>query len=332
MGAGGLEPLLTVCPHCGTRFRVTESQLQAARGRVRCGACGSVFDGVEQLVLDTPREFATTQDAEQALDELMAELMADTRVVPPPRGPEPPAALPESSGLQAPEPAAAAVPEPSSELAPEAPSARGAEPPSTEPTAAEPQGSVEAASTASEPAPTAEEPGPATPSPFSDAVVFGPPRRMRRRWIWPLALLAALVVTAQVLWFRFDVLVRDPAWRPLYGWICSWAGCELPVQRAPALIRTRNLTVQSAGIDGGSLVVRVLIVNEAAFPQPFPALELRFSELNGAVVAGHRFLPGEYLSGDARNLTLMPMGTPVQIELRIPDPGPHAVNYELDLR
>jgi hypothetical protein len=173
---------------------------------------------------------------------------------------------------------------------------------------------------------------PVAPSPFSDSVVFGPPRRARRRWIWPLAVLGVLVVTAQVLWFRFDVLVRDPAWRPLYGWICGWAGCELPVQRAPALIRTRNLTVESAGADSGELLVRVLIVNEAEFPQPFPGLELRFSELNGAVVAGHRFLPAQYLAGDARNLQLMPVRTPVQIELRIPDPGPHAVNYELDLR
>ena len=45
-----LEPLITECPSCRTRFRVAETQLQSARGRVRCGACLTVFNGVEHLI------------------------------------------------------------------------------------------------------------------------------------------------------------------------------------------------------------------------------------------------------------------------------------------
>ncbi|SFR60585.1 MJ0042 family finger-like domain-containing protein [Marinobacter daqiaonensis] len=36
--------LLTRCPHCDTRFRVTEEQLSVAKGKVRCGHCMEVFD------------------------------------------------------------------------------------------------------------------------------------------------------------------------------------------------------------------------------------------------------------------------------------------------
>ncbi|WP_328187499.1 DUF3426 domain-containing protein [Marinobacter sp. OP 3.4] len=36
--------LLTRCPHCDTRFRVTDGQLNVANGRVRCGHCMEVFD------------------------------------------------------------------------------------------------------------------------------------------------------------------------------------------------------------------------------------------------------------------------------------------------
>lgn len=43
------EPLITQCPRCRTRFRVTREQLETADGRVRCGACLAVFQGREAL-------------------------------------------------------------------------------------------------------------------------------------------------------------------------------------------------------------------------------------------------------------------------------------------
>ncbi len=54
--------LATRCPVCGTAFRVQREQLAARGGKVRCGKCATVFDGVaalveeggEKLVLDPP--------------------------------------------------------------------------------------------------------------------------------------------------------------------------------------------------------------------------------------------------------------------------------------
>lgn len=42
---------ITRCPHCDTAFRVTDAQLEAARGAVRCGACLLVFSAREHLIL-----------------------------------------------------------------------------------------------------------------------------------------------------------------------------------------------------------------------------------------------------------------------------------------
>jgi len=42
--------LVTRCPACGTAFRVQRDQLAAHFGTVRCGKCGSVFNGVAALV------------------------------------------------------------------------------------------------------------------------------------------------------------------------------------------------------------------------------------------------------------------------------------------
>jgi predicted Zn finger-like uncharacterized protein len=41
--------LVTRCPVCTTAFRVRRAQLASRAGRVRCGKCGTVFDGVASL-------------------------------------------------------------------------------------------------------------------------------------------------------------------------------------------------------------------------------------------------------------------------------------------
>ena len=44
--------LTTRCPDCGTAFRVQPVQLSARGGKVRCGKCTHVFDGVAALVAE----------------------------------------------------------------------------------------------------------------------------------------------------------------------------------------------------------------------------------------------------------------------------------------
>ena len=46
--------LTTRCPNCGTAFRVQPAQLSARGGKVRCGKCTHVFDGVAALVSENP--------------------------------------------------------------------------------------------------------------------------------------------------------------------------------------------------------------------------------------------------------------------------------------
>lgn len=46
--------LTTRCPSCATAFRVQPGQLSARGGKVRCGKCAAVFDGVAGLVEEQP--------------------------------------------------------------------------------------------------------------------------------------------------------------------------------------------------------------------------------------------------------------------------------------
>ena len=45
-----MSGLITRCQVCATAFRVQRAQLAARGGKVRCGKCGTVFDGVAGLV------------------------------------------------------------------------------------------------------------------------------------------------------------------------------------------------------------------------------------------------------------------------------------------
>ncbi len=97
MAEDSLEPLITQCPTCRTRFRVTESQLNVAAGRVRCGACLSVFTGLEHLVLAAGPRLKPGESASQALDALLDELRADPEPKPDRVAmPEPPKQRPDA--------------------------------------------------------------------------------------------------------------------------------------------------------------------------------------------------------------------------------------------
>lgn len=57
---------LTRCPHCQTRFRVTEKQLGAAGGKVRCGQCRQVFNALDNAESEAPEpEPVQTEQQEQ---------------------------------------------------------------------------------------------------------------------------------------------------------------------------------------------------------------------------------------------------------------------------
>ncbi|MDZ7668781.1 MAG: zinc-ribbon and DUF3426 domain-containing protein [Gammaproteobacteria bacterium] len=358
-----LEPLITECPGCQTRFRASEVQLQQARGRVRCGACLTVFNGVHHLVLASGRDYADEAQAQQALDALLDELSA--------------APAPESSAAPAEEGEAPSAPALRSRApgqttifsgfeeadAPAAADETAVAETSADDTSADEQSAAaayrfEVLDEAPEPAPprveaaeapsagAAAKPGadgatPVTQTPpepdtapepaAREPVVFGEPR-VRRPLVWAGIAAGLILLAVQVLWYRFDEWAVDPQWRAVYGPICAVVGCALPEMRDSDLLKTRNLAVRSDPENPEQLLVSAVIVNEAEFAQPFPTLELRFTTVRGLLVAGRRFTPEEYLAGDGADLERIPPRTPVQIELAVDDPGPDAVNYFLGFR
>ena len=63
----------TRCPHCQTTFRVTDDQLSAALGTVRCGPCSHIFSATECQLLPAELELYQKQETSAPVSEQLNE-------------------------------------------------------------------------------------------------------------------------------------------------------------------------------------------------------------------------------------------------------------------
>lgn len=315
----------TKCPHCHTSFRVTEAQLATARGLVRCGACLEVFNAPEHWLETEPARYADTAEETRASDK--DEFLFDDEN-----------GLPDED--EAVEPGAPAdIPESATQDICED---RGND---QETVATELQ-------TAENTSPAAEtEPGALTEESTSpsiedrklavddDDIFKGSARQLRisrQELGWGLlSCLAALTLAAQILYTNFNVIAQS-SYRAELGKLCAVVNfighgqhCTLPPPQNLALINSRGLNIFSHPTFANSLLIDALIVNQAAFEQPFPIIELAFHDHNDRPVASRRFTPAEYLAGALSGAEFMPSRQTVHINISILDPGATAVNYEM---
>lgn len=415
--------LLTRCPHCDTRFRVTDEQLDLAKGKVRCGSCMEVFNALENpqeggqepvigkeadsdashssglsseddfVFQDNPDEDAAEgtyagtrltfsddelsdsfrsfdekapasfdvddEDSEsQSVDESWAEAMLFEEIKPtrktvgerlrteepePPSPDIPAAPKPEWSRTSEQEPQ-----QPKSEFSAHAPDHEAPETGGSD--TAIPYDAPETGASREDDTGWSElsdddltddlkaEPASAG-NPYYGlahepiAVRQQPSRGWLSKTVWFLVIIGLIGgLVSQVVYFQFDRLSSIPELRPFYEKGCELAGCELNPLVAVDRIQSRKLVVRTAPEDRNSLIVDAVILNDAEFEQPFPAIGLTFSNLNGDVVAQSLFSPKEYLAGDARDLSAMPPSTPVRIAITIRDPGRDAVNYNISFQ
>ncbi|MCP5161430.1 MAG: DUF3426 domain-containing protein [Hahellaceae bacterium] len=154
-----------------------------------------------------------------------------------------------------------------------------------------------------------------------------------RNWVnlvWAaLSLLLLTVLLAQLAWYYYPELAHDEKFRPLYVKACGALGCTLPELIDTKRIKSQNLIVRSHPTARKALIIDALMVNQAPFPQPFPAMTLSFSSLDHKIVAQRTFEPREYLHGDVSLWKEMPVNTPIHISLELQDPGNDAVSYAM---
>ena len=289
-----MTPSSVTCPHCQTSFRVTKGQLNAADGSMRCGSCLQVFNAMDQLK----------------------------------RAPEPPPPPTIQSDDSAP-PGSTFEQEQHEQKTPVQPQPQTIE---------QDQGSDHGVR--EKIAPTALEYDGYQQQTIETLIeeldqqeseqTVNAQQHWRKRARWIIAALAlSLVLIGQFAWFNRQVLSLNPALRGTYAVVCQLLPCTLPPLVDIKAIRSLQLVIRSHPDHRGVLQVDTVIINEASHSQPYPDLQLTFTDLNGNVVANRTFTPPEYLAGELAGSLIMPAAQPVHLGLEIVDPGEQAVNYQL---
>jgi predicted Zn finger-like uncharacterized protein len=322
---------ITQCPHCDTAFRVTEAHLEAANGAVRCGNCQEIFDArqnrvitedsdapVDAQAVDSTGEAAAANEtiSESYISELLEE-GADTPVSAewdiPYAAEADPATYPTYADA---DPASL---EGDLHFSSEVLSAGEAPP------RAEPREEKDAPPAREELLANIE----AEPVELHWQESRIPPRHRLPLSLGIIAAAALLIV--QFAWANLDHLASEPRYRGWLGGLCVVFRCTLPLRSDIHRIHSDELVIRSHPDEADALIINTIITNRADFQQPFPILQLQFSDINGKPVAHRAFESGEYLAGELAGKTAMPVNQPVHIALELIDPGPRAVNYSLSV-
>lgn len=141
-----------------------------------------------------------------------------------------------------------------------------------------------------------------------------------------LALIAALVT--EYLWFNQPELLQDERLKPVTVKLCELIDCERQQKRDPSQIEMISRNVYTHPNEKQALMVSTTMVNHASYAQPYPEVQIDFSDVRGEMIASRRFSPEEYLQIDKLQLNPLQSGTPVTFGLEIKDPGKQAITYE----
>lgn len=143
---------------------------------------------------------------------------------------------------------------------------------------------------------------------------------------WTLGILALLaLLIAQYTYAMREDLAGYLALRPNLEKFCAavtvFAECDIPLRRDLAQIEKLDSAVKSHPDVADALLVDTTLVNRAAFPQPYPHLQLTLSGIDGSVIAKRRFHPNEYLAANVNIRRGIQPGNALPIMLEIATPG-----------
>ena len=299
-----MSQLITDCPHCATRFRLTAEQLEIANGLVRCGKCINVFNAGENSLDAESSEIGSSEIGSPEIESLRTESLGV-----------------ESSGVES--------------LGVESLEIESQEIESQEiESAATPKQEISSQTENTTPLPAMTEllhnefdaQQPPTKNQTSKPILAK----------LLLILAGAILLTAQYSYFFSRELSQTEAYRKPLASFCQHLGCTLELFRDIDRLRVRQFMVHSHPSQPGALTVDLTIENLGLFDQPLPKIALRFADMQNQTVSRRLFTANEYLSQGSQSLAakpkLIPSGKQRRVNFSLLDPGVSAVNYSVELK
>jgi hypothetical protein len=154
---------------------------------------------------------------------------------------------------------------------------------------------------------------------------------LAKRWPWVAGVaFLALLLLLQVLHTQRNELVRSPAVGPVVAGAYAFFGLSVLAPTDLAGYELRQWGAASDPNEANRLMLRASIVNRAAYAQPFPLLRLSLQDRFGSTLHLRDISPSDYLPGAGGEGLLGP-GERADALIRIVDPGPEVVGFELDI-
>jgi predicted Zn finger-like uncharacterized protein len=313
--------MYTQCPDCLSVFSLDAAELAQARGRVACGQCQASFDALARLTERLPATVGKWSGQAPSNELPILTSIVGGKAISETAAPiesAAPAALidtpPDHLGVDHLTDQAVVdhVPIDRSAFNPAADHPAVVELPDLAHQAIEPPSAV---------------------ADFSELTFtprFAQPRRRGWRLVWvALCVLLTLLLLGQLAWAEREALITNPT---SGGWlrsICRSVGCQLPLAQDLRQLRLLARDVQSHPSVRGALMISATLRNEARFAQPYPALSVTLSDVDGKKLATRRLSPTDYLSDAATLQRGIAPGSNVAVVLEVQDPGNHAVAFEL---
>lgn len=296
----------TLCPHCSTRFKISEAQLTTHHGMVRCGHCMQAFDARPSFIpdipspqlalpideppdkIDSPSESGTVVEQQTMLDTVESCSLPDT--------------LQEAG------------------------------------TDDELDFSVQSAPLMQ----TAEPDLPADEAHFVEQLTLAEQASVEenqvepfvkpRTWPWAAgAIIAILLLVAQSAYFlRVDLAARLPAVKPALITYCQLLGCSVPFPQKSALISIESSSLDADPTRENQITLNALLRNHASFNQAFPSLSLTLNDNQDKPLARRLFTPAEYLPADENEKSGFRGNHEINIKLPLYTGELRPVGYQLE--
>jgi predicted Zn finger-like uncharacterized protein len=286
--------MYTHCPKCNSVFKVTAHQLDIAEGLVRCGQCNAVFNGRDRIQFVSPEETLSQLEssATQSTTQKTSAPHDDWQNSEIERGVQQFIHHPLRYRHRAP---------------PETPASQA-------PQALVPHGDI--------------------PSLIQKDLELQTEASHGQRWIsagMGLGLtMMSLLLVGQYIYFHRNEHAGNSTLATFLTTACKWLNCTLEPFRDIDQIDLINRNVYSHPNVANALVITATLVNHAPLPQPYPLIQVSFTNLQGQTIAARRFQPNEYLNQPHIPDAMMPPGKPVHVSVEVADPGERALAFEFE--
>jgi len=333
----------TRCPHCATRFKISEAQLGTHHGMVRCGHCLEAFDARPNFVpeqpspqLDLLTDEVTEQGETTVLEEQFEQIQSSVNAAPDtrPHDEDELATRPneEEAATSCEEAPSDSVTSDESAL-PESDDSLDFSHPavSVDAQADDFSGTpVDTLTSDEQPAQTLAEQVVVAQDEIEDVPPASPKQHTA---LWAIAAfgVAVLLMAQAAYFFRVNLAARLPVLKPALVGYCQLLNCSMPLPQNTELIGIESSSLVAEPDHENQIALDVLLRNRASYSVAFPILELTLNDSQDKPLARRLFLPKEYLPTDESEQAGFPKNHEVNLKLSLNTADLRPEGYRLEL-